>query len=195
MICPSIFEYRFLKQEKLDKRLARLVLSGMGKVRALHACHELARKCPELSSVLLVGYAGSLSPTLEVGDLIEPDVFIEQDYDARPFEPFPNSIRLPSKKLFAQSKSAAMLTQDRFLKENPFKGTALAKRYPRLACDMEAYAVAYFCRQRKLSFTALKFISDTADGSADHDFLKACRALAPRLRRTVREAVQKRGKA
>lgn len=189
IVCPSVFEYRFLKDVKLDKKKAALVLSGMGKVRALHACHELARRNPGLDRLLLVGYAGGLSG-LEVGDLVEPDVFIEQDYDARPFEPFPNRIRWGAKKLFARSKRAAMLTQDRFLKENPFRGTALARRYPRLACDMESYAVAYFCRARKIRFSALKFISDAADSSADHDFLKACRALAGRLKRTVREALE-----
>ena len=194
VLCPSVFEYRFLKQARLDKRRARLVLSGMGKVRALHACHELFRAHANLSRILLVGYAGSLSGALSVGDLIEPDTFIEQDYDARPLEPFPNCIRNTSKKIFRHSKNAAMLTQDRFLKENPFAGTALAKRYPRLACDMESYAVAFFCRAKRIPFAALKFISDSADGSADHDFLKACRELAPQLRETVREAIKKGGR-
>ncbi len=190
IVCPSIFEYRFLRSVKLDPRRAKLVLSGMGKVRSLHACHELARKHPSLKRILLVGYAGSLSPGLKMGDLIEPDVFIEQDYDARPFEQFPHRIRFVSKKLFRHSKRAALLTQDRFLKENPFKGTALGRRYPRLACDMESYAVAFFCRSKKIGFYVLKFISDSADGSADHDFLKACRALAPQLRRVVSEATK-----
>ena len=189
ILCPSIFEFRFLKSLKLDKKRAVLVMSGMGKVRAMHACHELARKHPGLTNILLVGYAGGLAG-LRIGDLVEPDVFIEMDYDARPFEPFPHKIRGVRRKLFGRSKRAALLTQDRFLKENPFEGTALSRRYARLACDMEAYAAAYFCRERKLSFSALKFISDSADGSADHDFLKACKKLAPELKRTVRDAVR-----
>jgi nucleoside phosphorylase len=193
ILCPSIFEYRYLKSLRFDRSSATLVLSGMGKVRALHACHELARRHPDLERILLVGYAGALAG-LRVGDLIEPDAFIEQDYDARPFERFPHRIRKTGKKLFRHSKRAVLLTQDRFLKENPFKGTALARRYPRLACDMESYAVAYFCRERKVSFAALKFISDSADGSADHDFLKACRRLAPELKRTVLKALKQGGK-
>lgn len=189
IVCPSIFEYRFLKSVKLDKKRAKLVLSGMGKVRALHACHDLQREHPRLKRILLVGYAGSLSPALRVGDLIEPDVFIEQDYDARPFEPFPHTLRFPGKKFFPHSKRATLLTQDRFLKENPFAGTPLSKKHPHLACDMEAYAVAYFCRERGIGFSALKFISDSADGSADHDFIKACKELAPALRRAVSGAL------
>jgi len=189
ILCPSVFEYRFLKALKLDGKGACMVLSGMGKVRALHACHELTRKHPDLKDILLVGYAGGLAG-LSVGDLIEPDVFIEIDYDARPFEAFPHRIRTTKEKIFNHSKRCALLTQDRFLKENPFKGTSLAKRHARLACDMEAYAAAYFCRARKVSFSAIKFISDSADGSADHDFLKACRDLAPQLKRTVAGAVE-----
>ena len=123
------------------------MLSGMGKLRALQACHE-ARPAP--SHVLLVGYAGSLSRSLKIGDLIEPDVFIEQDYDARPFERFPHHIRSSTRKLFARSKRAAMLTQDRFLTENPFRETPLARRYPNLACDMEAYAAALYCRSKSV---------------------------------------------
>lgn len=188
ILCPSIFEYRFLKSMRLNRKKAVLALSGMGKVRALHSCHELARKNPELTDILLVGYAGGLSG-LKIGDLVEPDIFIEMDYDARPFEAFPNSIRSSTGKLFSRSKRCALLTQDRFLKENPFKGTSLAKRHARLACDMEAYAAAYFCQARKMSFSAIKLISDAADGSADHDFLKACKRLAPELKRTVAEAV------
>ena len=190
IVCPSIFEYRFLRSVKLDTRRVKLVLSGMGKLRALHACHELLRNHPKLDRILLVGYAGSLSNALRIGDLIEPDTFIEQDYDARPFEPFPHTVKFSGGKLFSHSKRATMLTQDRFLKQNPFKGTSLAKRYPRLACDMESYAVAFFCKSKKIRFSALKFISDSADGSADHDFLKACRALAPELRRVVSETVR-----
>jgi adenosylhomocysteine nucleosidase len=194
IICPSIFEYRYIKSMRLDPKKAVLTLSGMGKVRALHACHELVRKHPGIRRLLLVGYAGGLSG-LSVGDRIEPDIFIEQDYDARPFEPFPNRIRFASKPLLPGSKRAAMLTQDRFLTENPFKGTALSRKHPRLACDMEAYAVAYFCRQRNMPFAALKFISDSADGSADHDFLKACRRLAPALKKAVKQAVNKGGRS
>ena len=98
IVCPSIFEYRFLRSVKLNAKHAKLVLSGMGKLRALHACHELLRNYPKLDRILLVGYAGSLSNALRVGDLIEPDTFIEQDYDARPFEPFPHTVQFSGTK-------------------------------------------------------------------------------------------------
>ena len=82
-----------------------------------------------------------------------------------------------------------MLTQDRFLKENPYRGGPYAKKYKTLACDMESYAVAYFCKEARLRFASLKLISDSADHAADHDFLKACRDLSPKLNRVVLQAV------
>ncbi len=85
-----------------------------------------------------------------------------------------------------------MLTQDRFLKENPYAkvGRSPAKNMP-MACDMESYAVAYFCERSKLRYSAVKLISDTADENADHDFMKACKKLAPTLARTVSEGVKR----
>ena len=190
ILCPSIFELRSLRSLTLPRDKAELFVSGMGKLRALHACHEFVQRHGKVKRIVVIGYAGSLSSSLKIGDLIEPDVLIEQDYDARPLEKFPNLIHLSSQqKLLRHSKRATMLTQDRFLKENPFRGTPLAKRHPALACDMESYAVAFFCRIKSIAFSSLKLISDEADSSADHDFLKACRQLAPRLRETVMEAL------
>ncbi len=187
VICPSIFEYKALSRVKFPKKNVTLVKSGMGKVRALDACHVLARQ-RRLEAILLVGFAGSLTDSLKIGDVIEPNVFIEQDYNAEPFEKFPNRIEKKGK-LLAESHQAAMLTQDRFLTENPYRGTAYEKRYKKLACDMESYAVAYFCRLYRVRYSVVKLISDTADPQADHDFLKACRQLSPKLNRVVSQAV------
>ncbi len=191
ILCPSQFEYRYIHDLKISKGKADLVCAGMGKIRALEACHALKSRRPKLRHLLLVGFAGSLSDGLNVGDLVEPNVFIEQDYDARPFEKFPHVIRFKARRLISKSRRGAMVTQDRFLTSNPFKGTSLAKKFPNLACDMESYAVAFFCKTHGVEFHALKFISDRADEGADHDFLKACRELAPRLKETTLEAIQK----
>ncbi len=139
----------------------------------------------------LIGFAGALTPDLKVGDIIEPDQFIEQDYNAEPFEKFPNIIKRNQKKLLRDSLDAVMLTQDKFLKENPYKDGPYAKKYKRLACDMESYAVAHFCEMARVNYHVVKLISDSADESADHDFLKACRELSPRLNSLVLESIQK----
>jgi nucleoside phosphorylase len=189
IVCPSRFEYKFLDRAGLAKR-SELVCAGMGKVRTVTALHEMLTR-RRLKGLLLIGFAGGLS-RLKVGDVVEPSTFIEQDYDARPFEPFPNTLKKTrGRKLLARSLDAAMLTQDRFLKENPYKNGPYAKKYPRLACDMESYAFAYFCERVKIRYSVLKFVSDAADGAADRDFLAACRRLAPELSAAAKEAAER----
>lgn len=183
VICPSRFEYEAIRDLTVSAHVS-VCVSGMGKVRSACAVYDLNRKSPGLRHLLLVGFAGGLSG-LEVGDLIEPTLLIEQDYCAEPFETFPNQIRLKTRKLVSGARDAALLTQDQFVKGNPFAGSELAKKHPRLACDMEAYAVAWAAGRSGLACSVLKLISDKADELADHDFLKACRALRPKLRSTL----------
>ena len=192
VLCPSIFEYRALDAAALRKRGVKLARSGMGKLRALRACSELHRRHPELRHILLIGFAGGLTPGLKIGDRIEPYLFIEQDYFAEPFEKFPNRIRrAPFKKLLRDSSGVVMLTQDRFLTKNPYAGAHGKRPFKNIACDMESYAVAYYCREASIPYSVVKLISDSADANADHDFLKACRRLAPKLNHTVLEAVKR----
>lgn len=190
VICPSVFEYKALKGLRFGRHQARLVVSGMGKLRALYACHRLTVEHPRLRAIALVGYAGGLSG-LKIGDLVEPKLFIEQDYCAEPFEKFPNIIKRRGSRLLSGSVDGVMLTQDRFLKENPYRNDRHLAGYRRVACDMESYAVAYFCRQARIRCGIAKYVSDTADARADHDFLKACKDLSPRLRETAARLVSR----
>ncbi len=191
IICPSLFEYRALDRAKLKKAGVPVLLSGMGKLRAILGALKLYEKHPGLEGILLVGFAGGLTPNLCIGDVLEPLIFIEQDYCAEPFEKFPNKIQLGARrKLVRESRRAVLLTQDRFLTENPYKGGKLTHRFSTIGCDMESYAVAKFCLEKKIRFGAIKLVSDVADETASHDFLAACRRLAPKLNRTVLAAVK-----
>ena len=187
VICPSIFEYRSLDRARLQKDGAVIVQSGMGKLRAMYACAELRRQKKKLRHILLIGFAGGLTANLKVGQVVEPSLFIEQDYFAEPFEKFPNQIRRTGfKKMLRDSTEAVMLTQDRFLTENPYREGPYAKKFKKIACDMESYAVAHYCRNARVPYGVIKLISDSADENADHDFLAACKRLAPKLNQTVR---------
>jgi len=187
VLCPSAFEYEALK-DLAPQAHAAILLSGMGKVRSAWGVQELKRKHPALKHILLAGFAGGLKG-LKIGDLIEPRTLIEQDYCAEPFEKFPNRIRLAGPRLVRGSKDAVLLTQDRFLKENPYAADGSAMSHARLACDMEAYAVAWTAQKIGLGCSVLKLISDEADSTADHDFLKACIQLRPRLQSILTEAI------
>ncbi len=187
VLCPSAFEYEALRR-LAPQAHAAILLSGMGKVRAAWGVHELKRKFPALKHLLLAGFAGGLKG-LKIGDLIEPRTVVEQDYCAEPFEKFPNLIRLTGPRLVKGSKDAVLLTQDRFLKENPYAADGEAMSHARLACDMEAYAVVWTAKKLGLNCSVLKLISDEADADADHDFLKACTRLRPRLQTVLTEAI------
>ncbi len=188
IICPSIFEYRYIRSMKLPVKKATIVRSGMGKLRALDACYRLKTEHPRLQRILLIGYAGGLSG-LKVGDLIEPNTFLEYDFDARPFEKYPHKLQFKQKKIFSHSRRCAILTQDRFLTSNPLEGTPLGKQYPVMACDMESYAVAYFSKISGIPVSIFKLISDEADAHAEHDFLKACKDLSGKLKACVQQAI------
>ena len=191
IICPSPFEYKFLSHSKILKKEAVLLRSGMGKVRSLYGCYRLLKKHPGLHFILLTGFAGALTDSLQIGDVIEPSVFIEEDYNAEPFEKFPNTVRRRARRrILTDSLDAAILTQDRFIKTNPYRHGPYARKYRRVACDMESYAVAYFCEKEKIPYRVIKIISDTADHNAEHDFVKACEMLSPKLNRTILEAVE-----
>ncbi len=188
VVCPSIFEYQALDKTALSRKGVTLVQSGMGKLRAMYACAWMHRKLPGLRHILLIGFTGGLKGDLKIGDVIEPHLFLEQDYYAEPFEKFPNRIRAP-KKLMPHSSASVMLTQDRFLTENPYRKGPYARRFKTITCDMESYAVAHYCRQAAIRYSVIKLVSDLANETADHDFLKACKRLAPKLNRTVLNAV------
>lgn len=189
VICPSVFEYEALRSLTLQSHAA-VILSGMGKVRAAWGVQEIKRRHPKLRHILLIGFAGGLRG-LKMGDLIEPRRVIEQDYCAEPFEKFPNQVLLKGPGLVRGSKSAALLTQDRFLTTNPYRdGGPAGARHARLACDMEGYSVAWTAKQLRMSCSIVKLISDEADSSAEHDFLKACTQLRPRLQSVLTDAVR-----
>lgn len=191
VICPSIFEYRALDKTALRRKRVTLVRSGMGKLRAMYACAWMHRKLPGLRHILLIGFAGGLKGGLKIGDVIEPSLFIEQDYYAEPLEKFPNRIRASFRKLMPDSSESVMLTQDRFLTENPYQKGPYARRFKKITCDMESYAVAHYCEQAAIPYSVVKLISDLAGETADHDFLKACKRLAPKLNRIALGAVER----
>ena len=195
ILCPSIFERKALDAARLKRAGACMEVSGMGKIRSLLGCLRLYEKHPRLDGILLIGFAGGLTEDLAVGDVIEPDVFVEQDYCAEPFEKFPNRIKFAKRPLLVSgSRRAAMLTQDRFLTENPYKTGEAGFHFSTVACDMESYAVAKFCLEKNKRFAVVKLISDVADANADHDFLASCRRLAPKLNHTVLAAAAAFGK-
>ena len=60
-----------------------VVKSGLGKVAAAAVAQALISSC-EVDAIVVVGLAGALVPSLQVGDVVIADRLIQHDLDARP---------------------------------------------------------------------------------------------------------------
>ena len=153
LIIPTQEEAQYLNPKVLDK-FPQYVISGLGKVKAISACCELIH-LHDCDHIILFGLAGGLSG-LNLGNIIEPSIYIEGDLDARILRyDYPNIVKTTSNRLLVDSYGGAMVTQDSFLTSNPYKFS-----YENLACDMEAYACAYYCSNFLVQFHTVKIISD-----------------------------------
>lgn len=139
------------------RRFPEWRISGMGKVKALTVAAELIHhyRC---DSITLFGFCGGLAGLVE-GDVVEPNIYIEGDNDGRIIKyNYPNIIKmtdLVTDKLLDKSIQCPMVTADQFMLENKYDF-----KYSQMACDMEAYAIAYMCHDLLLPFRTIKVVSD-----------------------------------
>jgi len=157
LIIPTEEEASLLFRDTL-RRFPCWRVSGMGKVKALACASELIHM-HHCSRIILFGFAGSIKNLL-IGHIIEPNVYIEGDMDASLIgHPYPNTIydKSSDSKLLDNSIRSAIVTQDRFLIDNPY---SFSNDIQYLATDMESYALAYFCQDNLTPFHTIRVISD-----------------------------------
>ena len=121
--------------------------TGVGKVKATFTAAQMLEKSKP-DWVLNLGTAGSKK--IKVGELVEVTQFVQRD---------PLYLEFPQKIFHADP-----ITQFK----NVSCGTADFVEYgePQIDCeifDMEAYALAYVCDQKKIKFNSIKYISDSSD--------------------------------
>lgn len=151
LIIPSVYEYNLIEKDILES-FDYVRLAGMGKVNSIIATSELIY-LNGVDHVLLFGFAGGIR-NLSLGQIIEPSLFIEGDYED-PVRHEVNELRLQPSKLLHYSTDSAIITQDHFLTSNPYTFA-----YPTLATDMESYALARLCQVTHTTFNCVKIISD-----------------------------------
>lgn len=187
IIVPSFMEGQLLDIKGIKK--IELCISGMGKVRAALGVVELIDK--GCTSILLTGYAGALRG-LKMGDVVTPSYIYEGDYHAEPFENYPNCITIQNQ-FFEKAKNCEIVTQDTFLKKNiyghPTRITSIG-HFERLATDMEAYAVAYFCGRLGIELYITKIISDVVGAKSEKNFLDSCTKLSEQLSVVIKKSIQ-----
>jgi adenosylhomocysteine nucleosidase len=129
-----------------------VVESGTGQARARRATHALL-DAHSPKWILSCGFAGSLVPSIRVGDVVVADSIVNDQGQILTIDVgFPAD---PNQGIHI----GRLLTQDaitRLVSEKQL----LASRHSAIAVDMESLAVAQVCRERGTRFLGIRVISD-----------------------------------
>lgn len=191
-----------------------LVLSRIGKVAAATTATTLLTHF-DVRAILLTGIAGGVAETVNIGDVVVGDSFIQHDFDASPstlfakYEiPLLGIQKIPGDPSLVER---AVRGAEEVIKEFPgakvhrgligsgdqFIASAekireLRAALPDLLCvEMEGAAVAQVCYEYQKPFVSIRSISDRADGNAHVDFLKFVSDVAAPISRSLTSAMMK----
>jgi len=156
--------------------------SGVGKVCAA-VCAQLMITIFKVDALINTGVAGGIMKDLRQCDLIIADAFVQHDVDTSPLgdpEGYISELgmvemvcshRLSSIlcDICAEARQGQIATGDQFVADHE-KAMYIAETFGAAACDMEGGAIAQVCKMNKVRFTAVRCISDNADGSAGLDY-------------------------
>jgi nucleoside phosphorylase len=124
---------------------------GIGTERAEASTRRLLDE-HDVDRVLMIGIAGGVGPSINIGDLVVPEVVLNGTTDAE-YTPHPVDGAAPRGWLH---------TSDEFVQDVP-RLTALAGRGV-IALDMETAAVGMVCEERGVPWSVLRGISDHVEG-------------------------------
>lgn len=143
---------------------ASVTITGVGKEKAIAAVSDLLNDNPRPSLVLSVGFAGSLSDDLSVGDLVlarrvlSADGSPPLDVDPRLFQRAEDAI-LVNVIPFVRRDT---LTADRLVRTRGER-ESLAHKFHAQAVSMEDYWICSAADQAGVPFVSVHAISDTTD--------------------------------
>ncbi len=150
-----------------------LVRTGVGQQKATLAFEELMKNCTP-SLILSMGYAGSVDPQLEVGDLLIADKVLaltqqgNKDWarkqtikEASLDFLSPESFKLAEETQFTVYRGS-LLTVDEVIAE-PSHKLNIARHYPVRAVEMETFELAQLARKADIPILSVRSILDTVD--------------------------------
>ena len=172
IIVPSGYEDSGLKFKTLQ--------TGMGKVNCLVSFFQYISQHKNVKNVLLTGFCGGLRGLLP-GQIMEPSILIQGDYDVRPLETYPRYSYASASNLF-QFNVCPFVSQDRFLYNDPYKDIS----YNTLATDMESYALSIACFRFKVNLSIIKIVSDVVGENSHKDFIKNSKKFTPKLSKVIK---------
>jgi adenosylhomocysteine nucleosidase len=180
-VAGMTFHSSFLKGQEVF-----LVKCGVGKVNAA-ICTQVLIDIFKVETVLFSGVAGSLNPSLKVGDILIAEDTIYHDLDATalgfelgqiPYTDFKNFIADKAlielacescRKHNLNFTVGRILTGDLFSSNKDF-AESLRGTFKGDGVDMESAAVYHTCTLNKKPCLVIRSISDNADNSAKFDF-------------------------
>lgn len=168
-----------------------IVKCGIGKVNAAR-CAQMLIDLFDVNCIINTGVAGAIDESLEVGDVVVPDSFVQHDFDVTCLgytkgymctgvnsdapTKYGSSYYLRSileeDVLYITGKPAitgTLATGDIFVSNSNMK-KKINDRFAAVAAEMESCAIAQVCSLSEVPFIALKTISDKADSNSSDDF-------------------------
>ena len=162
-----------------------ILYTGVGKIRAAYQLSKYIHKTkPKL--VVNLGTAGSSK--FDTGSIVHCTQFVQRDMDASPLgfsigeTPFSNE-----PVLLEHGRKLTSLPHGICGSGDSFDISHNIQRYD--VADMEAFALAWICKQEEIDFVCLKYISDGANGNAPKDWSISLKNAANFLKKNLYEQV------
>lgn len=173
----------------LEGKKVVVVQGGIGKVNAARCAQILIDKF-RVGLIINTGVAGAVSSSLNIGDVIVPDVLYQHDFDVTclgyskgymctgenqdlPTAYFPpKDLRDLVRGIFKdplEVSSGGIASGDIFVHDPKMK-KKIEFKFGVSAVDMESGAIAQVCSLGNVPFVIVRVISDRADGGAPEDY-------------------------
>ena len=182
--CHTGMEFCEGKLEGLD---VVIVQCGVGKVNAA-MCAQILCSCYGVTHLVNTGIAGSLSASLDIGDLVVSRDAMYHDFDCVHFGyemgkvPGMDVVSFPADETLVgyayaaaeavnpgHAKIGRVASGDQFVAVRELKEQIIS-RTQGLCTEMEGAAIAQVAYRNRLPFVILRAISDKADDSAEMDY-------------------------
>ena len=161
---------------------AVVVQCGIGKVNAA-LCAQILCSNYQVTHLVNTGIAGSLSPELDIADLVISQDAMYHDFDCTefgyPYGQFPrmDTLAFPADEAMmawafaaaealnpGHAKIGRVASGDQFIAERARKARIKAD-FDAMCCEMEGAPIAQVCWLNEIPFVIVRAISDKADGS------------------------------
>ena len=128
-------------------------MSGLGLEFSASLCQELETKEPPYAGLVLLGWAGGLSPNLQAGDVVIASSALDTKGSVQPccLIPIPGAVEGP---VITVSKPAHIPQEKKALRS-----------YDAIAVEMEAHPLATWAQTKGLPFIHARVVLDTAQES------------------------------